>query len=431
MQNFILSMIEYLINVFKNFWMLLINKFRRGYNSDVLYPLLEQDDCVTILKIEGSSFSSVLRSPLEQFDDCTWIYTNKNFEGSFPYRKDYVFFDIIDPLIENTIIGGEPFSYMHPAIYSFLYENSVLYGNLGGFSLISLIVIVYVVAKYKDFFFVGNTFSVLFLIGFIHIFTGLIFFFWFYDMAIFNIIPSYLLMENGGFFPIVNFSIFFDENLISFLIAFFFFSGSEESEDEDFLLEEEESDFIDDVVAPLFVANLGKNVEDNGPLYLKVSAVFSFVLLNNLMGMLPYSDTGTSSLILTFWVALSVFASLIFLMIQKQGITHFFSLFMPSGCPLPLIFLLIPIEFISYSFRLVSLSVRLFANMMAGHTLLKVIVGFSWTMILLGDFFLIANLFPILILFVLTFMELGVAMIQAYVFTILICMYLKDVFQGH
>jgi F-type H+-transporting ATPase subunit a len=64
-------------------------------------------------------------------------------------------------------------------------------------------------------------------------------------------------------------------------------------------------------------------------------------------------------------------------MIRKHGVSYFFSLFMPSGCPLPLIFVLVPIEFISYSFRLVSLSVRLFANMMAGHTLLKVIVGFS------------------------------------------------------
>jgi len=64
-------------------------------------------------------------------------------------------------------------------------------------------------------------------------------------------------------------------------------------------------------------------------------------------------------------------------MIRKHGINYFFSLFLPSGSPLPLMFLLIPIEFISYSFRIVSLSVRLFANMMAGHTLLKVIVGFS------------------------------------------------------
>jgi F-type H+-transporting ATPase subunit a len=64
-------------------------------------------------------------------------------------------------------------------------------------------------------------------------------------------------------------------------------------------------------------------------------------------------------------------------MLRKHGVSYFFSLFMPLGCPFPLIFVLVPIEFISYSFRLVSLSVRLFANMMAGHTLLKVIVGFS------------------------------------------------------
>ena len=118
-------------------------------------------------------------------------------------------------------------------------------------------------------------------------------------------------------------------------------------------------------------------------------------------------------------------------MIRKQGIAYFFGLFMPSGCPLPLIFLLIPIEFISYSFRLVSLSVRLFANMMAGHTLLKVIVGFSFSMILMGDSMLLVNLFPIAVLFILTFLEVGVALIQAYIFTILTCIYLKDIFTAH
>ena len=149
------------------------------------------------------------------------------------------------------------------------------------------------------------------------------------------------------------------------------------------------------------------------------------------MGMLPYSDTGTSSLLLTFWVALSVFVSLLTLMISKHGINYLFSLFLPHGTPFAIIFLLVPIEFISYTFRLLSLSVRLFANMMAGHTLLKVIVGFSWSMILMGDFFLVANIFPIAILFVLIFLEIGVALIQTYVFTILTCMYLKDIFVGH
>jgi hypothetical protein len=100
--------------------------------------------------------------------------------------------------------------------------------------------------------------------------------------------------------PQVHFFFFFDENLISFFLAFFLLGGSEDEEDEDFLLEEEESDFVDDVVAPLFLANLGKDVEGNGELLVKVSSIFSFVLINNLMGMLPYSDTGTSSLMLTF-----------------------------------------------------------------------------------------------------------------------------------
>jgi hypothetical protein len=91
-----------------------------------------------------------------------------------------------------------------------------------------------------------------------------------------------------------------DENLISFIAAFLLFNGAEDSEDENFILEEEESDFIGDIIAPLFIANLGKNVEDNGALYLKVSGIFGFIFINNIMGMLPYSDTGTSSLLLTF-----------------------------------------------------------------------------------------------------------------------------------
>jgi hypothetical protein len=90
-----------------------------------------------------------------------------------------------------------------------------------------------------------------------------------------------------------------DENLISFLIVFLFLSGSEEEDDQDFILEEEGTDFIGDIVAPIFINNLGKNVEDNGALFLKMCGIFGFVLINNIMGMLPYSDTGTSSLILT------------------------------------------------------------------------------------------------------------------------------------
>lgn len=118
-------------------------------------------------------------------------------------------------------------------------------------------------------------------------------------------------------------------------------------------------------------------------------------------------------------------------MIRKHGRNYFFSLFRPSGCPLPLIFLLIPIEFLSYSFRLVSLAVRLFANMMAGHTLMKVLIGFSYVRFTLGDGYAIAAFLPALVVFVLIFLEIAVAAIQAYIFTILICIYLKDLYVSH
>jgi F-type H+-transporting ATPase subunit a len=93
--------------------------------------------------------------------------------------------------------------------------------------------------------------------------------------------------------------------------------------------------------------------------------------------MIPYMSTLTSALTNTFFIALALFISIITTLLDKKGIAYFLNLFMPSGCPILLSLLIIPIEVISYSFRLVSLSVRLFANMMAGHTLLKVIVGFS------------------------------------------------------
>jgi F-type H+-transporting ATPase subunit a len=371
-------------------------------------------------------------TPLEQFDDVSWVYYDFLLEGVASYSK-YVF-ELEYDIFSLTHLNG-----------------SLVVASLSSSSSLILVLAVFIFIKTAGYINYISEFSHLFLLGFIHLFTGSIIFLWFDDFVIetFNTSSDAIgaafwndlgslhwKTQFGGdvtlsFIPQINFSIVWDENLISFLAAFLLLGGSEEEEDEDFILEEEGSDFIEDVVAPIFVSNIGKDVEDNGALFLKVCGVFAFVLTNNLMGMLPYSDTGTSSLILTFWVALAVFGSLIYIIITKHGASYLFSLFLPSGAPLALAFLLIPIEFISYSFRLVSLSVRLFANMMAGHTLLKVIVGFSWTMILMGDVFLLANLFPIAILFVLTFLELGVAVIQAYVFTILTCMYLKDIFVAH
>ena len=180
----------------------------------------------------------------------------------------------------------------------------------------------------------------------------------------------------------------------------------------------------------LFVSVLGKDIFLK-EFFIKIATLFLFLVVSNVQGMIPFMSTISSVLTNTFFIALALFISIIITILDKKGVNYFLNLFMPSGCPIALIFLLIPIEVISYTFRVVSLSVRLFANMMAGHTLLKVIVGFSWTMIYLGEGMVIANLFPILTLFILTLLEVGVALIQAYIFTILSCIYIRDIFEGH
>lgn len=179
----------------------------------------------------------------------------------------------------------------------------------------------------------------------------------------------------------------------------------------------------------LFYSILGKYITIP-EFFIKINTIFIFLIISNVQGMIPYMSTLTSALTNTFFIALALFLSILTTLFDKKGINYFLKLFMPSGCPILLSLLIIPIELISYSFRLVSLSVRLFANMMAGHTLLKVIVGFSWIIIFLGNTWLI-NIFPILILFILTLLEFGVAIIQAYIFTVLSCIYLRDIFEGH
>ena len=110
---------------------------------------------------------------------------------------------------------------------------------------------------------------------------------------------------------------------------------------------------------------------------------------------------------------------------------HMLSLFLPGGTSLVLAFLLVPIEIVSYIFKPLSLAVRLFANMMAGHTLLKVIAGFAWAMMGSGGLLLIAHVVPLGVLVILFGLELAVALIQAYVFTILSCIYINDAIVLH
>jgi ATP synthase subunit 6 len=126
----------------------------------------------------------------------------------------------------------------------------------------------------------------------------------------------------------------------------------------------------------LFRSILGKSMT-NPEFFIKVNSIFIFLIISNMQGMIPYMSTLTSALTNTFFMAFGLFISLMITLIHKKGLNYFLSLFLPAGCPIALSLLIIPIELISYCFRVVSLSVRLFANMMAGHTLLKVIVGFS------------------------------------------------------
>lgn len=161
-----------------------------------------------------------------------------------------------------------------------------------------------------------------------------------------------------------------------------------------------------------------------------VFTLFTFILISNLIGLVPYSFTSTSHLIVTFFLAAMTFIGINIIGGQTHGI-HFFSLFFPPGSPLGLAPLLIPIEIVSYIFRPISLSVRLFANMMAGHTLLKVIGGFAWNMMSSSVLLFIAHFVPILVLIMLMGLELGVAVVQAYVFTILTSIYLSDAISLH
>merc|ERR1712147_481846 len=108
-------------------------------------------------------------------------------------------------------------------------------------------------------------------------------------------------------------------------------------------------------------------------------SMFFFIFLLNTIGIIPYSSTVTSYLCITLTLTLIIIIGAYYTVFSLHGI-NFFSLFMPQGCPFALTFFIIPIEFLSYVFRLVSLSARLFANMMAGHSLLAVLAGFSWTM---------------------------------------------------
>ncbi len=169
-------------------------------------------------------------------------------------------------------------------------------------------------------------------------------------------------------------------------------------------------------VAKMINETAGANAKNFFPF---IFTLFMFVLFCNMVGMLPYSFTVTSHIIVTFVLAALVFVGVTIIGFVKHGIKYL-ELFVPKGVPMLLLPLIIVIEIISYLSRPVSLSVRLFANMMAGHTMLKVFGGFVISLGLLGGWL------PLGFSVALTGLEVLVAFLQAYVFAILTCIYLND-----
>jgi F-type H+-transporting ATPase subunit a len=154
-----------------------------------------------------------------------------------------------------------------------------------------------------------------------------------------------------------------------------------------------------------------------------IFTLFMFVLFGNLIGMVPYTFTFTSHIIVTFALAAVIFIGVTLIGLVRHGL-HFFTLFAPAGVPKVLLLLLVPIELISYFIRPFTLSIRLFANMLAGHAILAVFAGFVAALGILG-------IAPLLMDVGFILLEFLVAVLQAYIFTILTCLYLNDAIHLH
>jgi F-type H+-transporting ATPase subunit a len=173
-------------------------------------------------------------------------------------------------------------------------------------------------------------------------------------------------------------------------------------------------------VAGMVRENVGTEGIEYFPL---VFTIFMFVLFANFVGLIPYSFSVTGQIVVTFALAIFVFILVTIVGFVRHGI-HFFAFFFPTGAPAFMAPVLVPIEIISYLSRPVSLGIRLFANMMAGHTMMAVFAGFTITLGIFG-------FLPIAINVALFALEVIVCSLQAYVFTILTCLYLRDAIHMH
>lgn len=245
----------------------------------------------------------------------------------------------------------------------------------------------------------------------------------------FEILPIFSFYLGNLDFSITNEAIVLF--LMFFFISVFFYSSFKQSDSTLYIVPHRWQTvfgILYKMVLSMITDNIsGKQGQNFFPL---VFSIFFFVASVNLIGLVPYSFTLTSHLIVTFALSIAIFLGINIICIRIHGL-EFFSLFFPSGTSLVLALLLVPIEIISYVFRPISLGIRLFANMMAGHTLLKVIAGFAWSLMGCTGVLFLMHYVPLLILLPLFGLELAVGLIQAFVFSVLTCLYLNDAVNLH
>lgn len=217
---------------------------------------------------------------------------------------------------------------------------------------------------------------------------------------------------------ISNFTIY---NLIVYLFFFFLFSSLYQN-----IFHKNFYNLIIETYYSFTYSALSGQVTKRGNTYIPFfQYIFLFITVSNLLGMIPYSFSVTSHIAFVFGFSLTMFIGLQVIGFERFGL-YFFSFFLPSGVPTFITPFIVILEVISYSFRVVSLSVRLIANIVSGHMLLKLIMGFIFNMLMTGSFLFLASL-SIALICALICLELAIAILQAYVYLVLCAIYLKDV----
>ena len=245
----------------------------------------------------------------------------------------------------------------------------------------------------------------------------------------FEIYPLFVIKFNWFDISITNQTLFL--LFFSFLLIFFYFVSLKPSDKTLYIIPTRIQAMFEifyNLILTMVVDNIhGKDAQKFFPL---IFSIFFFIACMNLIGLIPYSFTVTSHFIVTLFLSLTIFIGINIICINLHKLA-FFSLFLPKGTPLPMAFLLVPVEFFLYFFRPLSLAIRLFSNLMAGHTLLKIFAGFAWSLMSFSGILFFAHFIPLLSLIPLFGLEVGVALIQAFVFSLLTCIYLNDAINLH